>query len=227
MTPTGNVITDKEILKLEELAKKNNIPLIIDNAYGDPCPGIIFTEIESRWNPNLIMCLSLSKLGLPGARTGIVIASTEIINILASMNSVISLAPGSFGAELSLDMIKTGTIHKLTKDVIRPYYYNKAQNALKILYRELRSDIPWRVHKAEGAMFLWLWFENLPISSQELYEKLKERNVLVVPGHHFFPGLNDDWKHCQECIRMTYSSECELVEKGIKIIAELINQLYD
>ena len=119
------------------------------------------------------MCLSLSKLGLPGSRTGIVIAKEETIDVLASMNSVISLAPGSFGAELCLDMISSGKIKQITTDIIRPYYYNKAQKALNTLHRELRNDIPWHVHKAEGAMFLWLWFKDLPISSQDLYEKLK------------------------------------------------------
>jgi len=34
-------------------------------------------------------------------------------------------------------------------------------------------------------MFLWLWFPDLPISSLELYKRLKARGVLVVSGHYF------------------------------------------
>ena len=75
-------------------------------------------------------------------------------------------------------------------------------------------------------MFLWLWFENLPVSSQQLYERLKARNVLVVPGHHFFPGLEDDWQHRHECIRMTYSSDEDLVARGIAIIADEVQRIY-
>ncbi|EDM27558.1 valine--pyruvate transaminase [Lentisphaera araneosa HTCC2155] len=226
--PTGNVITDKEIKQLEDLARKHDIPLIIDNAYGAPFPGIIFTDIESKWNESLIMCLSLSKLGMPGARTGIVIANKSVISTLASMNSVMSLAPGSFGAELALDLVESKNIAKLSEDVIKPYYHKKARTAIKLLHKHLRADIPWHIHKAEGAMFLWLWFDKLPITSQELYERLKDKNVLVVSGHHFFPGLaEDNWPHQHECIRMTYSSESSQVEQGIKIIAEEINNLYD
>jgi valine--pyruvate aminotransferase len=225
--PTGNVITDDEIRQLEQIARKHQIPLIIDNAYGDPFPGIIFTDIESRWNDSLIMCLSLSKLGMPGTRTGIVIADEKIISTLASMNSVMSLAPGSFGAELALGLIESQQIIKLSKEVIKPYYFKKARTAIKLLHKYLRQDISWHIHKAEGAMFLWLWFEHLPITSQELYERLKDKNVLVVSGHHFFPGLSEEnWPHQHECIRMTYSSEAALVEEGIKIIAEEINELY-
>ncbi|MDD7984426.1 valine--pyruvate transaminase [Lentisphaera marina] len=225
--PTGNVITDDEIIQLEEIARKNDIPLIIDNAYGAPFPGIIFTDIESRWNDSLIMCLSLSKLGMPGTRTGIVIANEKVISTLASMNSVMSLAPGSFGAELALDLVESQNIIKLSQEVIQPYYYEKARRAIKLLHQHLKEDISWHIHKAEGAMFLWLWFENLPITSQELYERLKDKNVLVVSGHHFFPGLDEkDWPHQHECIRMTYSSESTQVEAGIKIIADEINALY-
>ena len=46
--PTGNVITDDEVEKLEALAKRHIYPLIIDNAYGVPFPGIIFTQATPR-----------------------------------------------------------------------------------------------------------------------------------------------------------------------------------
>ena len=72
--PTGNVLTNDEIDELSRLAGKNNIPLIIDNAYGTPFPNIIFVDAEPVWNEYSIICMSLSKIGLPTTRTGIVIA---------------------------------------------------------------------------------------------------------------------------------------------------------
>ncbi len=85
---------------------------------------------------------------------------------------------------------------------------------------------PYKLHKPEGAMFLWLWFENLPISSHELYQRLKARNVLVVSGHFFFPGMEETWQHQNECIRVTYSQDEEQVARGIKIIAEEVKKAY-
>lgn len=38
--PTGNVITDEELMKLDRLANQHNIPLVIDNAYGVPFPAL-------------------------------------------------------------------------------------------------------------------------------------------------------------------------------------------
>jgi valine--pyruvate aminotransferase len=56
---------------------------------------------------------------------------------------------------------------------------------------------------------------------------LKARNTLVVPGHYFFPGMEkDDWLHKQQCIRVTYAQDDEVVHQGIKIIADEIKKLY-
>jgi valine--pyruvate aminotransferase len=73
---------------------------------------------------------------------------------------------------------------------------------------------------------LWLWFEGLPITSQELYERLKQRGVLIVPGHNFFVGMNDDWPHRHECIRVSYARDAQTVKQGIAIIAEQVALAY-
>ena len=54
--PTGNVLTDDEVRKLEALAGQLKVPLIIDNAYGTPFPNIIFTEAEPLFTENTILC---------------------------------------------------------------------------------------------------------------------------------------------------------------------------
>ncbi len=75
-------------------------------------------------------------------------------------------------------------------------------------------------------MFFWLWFKDLPISSEELYQRLKKRGVLVVAGHHFFVGLDEDWAHKDECLRVTYSQSQEIVAQGIDIIAQEVRKAY-
>ncbi len=34
---------------------QHGIPLVIDNAYGVPFPGIIFSEARPPWNPNIVL----------------------------------------------------------------------------------------------------------------------------------------------------------------------------
>ena len=224
--PTGNVLTDAEVARLMELAAANDIPLIMDNAYGMPFPNIIFTEAKLVWTDNVILCMSLSKLGLPGARTGIVVAREEIIKALSSINGILTLAPQSLGPALALDLVRSGAITRLSQTVIRPYYEEKSRRAVALLREEL-AGVECFIHKAEGAIFLWLWFPGLPITSQELYRRLKRRGVLIIPGRYFFPGLDDDsWPHKQECIRLTYSMDDKVVQAGIRIIADEVKRLY-
>jgi len=223
--PTGNVVTDEEVNRLRELAKSQGVPLVIDNAYGTPFPNIIYEDVRPVWDENTIVCMSLSKLGLPSLRTGIVIAQKEIIRIVSRMTSVFSLAPGGVGPGLALDLVSSGEITRISREVIRPFYESKVKRAVAQL-REEMSGVPFSIHKPEGALFLWLWFEDLTITSRELYERLKERGVLVVSGHYFFPGLDAPWKHKDECIRVTYAQDDKVVEKGLSIIAEEVKKSY-
>jgi valine--pyruvate aminotransferase len=223
--PTGNVITDAELAKLVDLAALHNIPLIIDSAYGLPFPGMIYTEARPVWNENLVVCLSLSKLGLPAVRTGIVVARKEIIRALTSMNAIMSLSPNSFGAVLAQRLITSGEITAVSKELMQPFYRKKMEKTVAAV-QENFADIPCRIHIPEGAMFLWLWFEDLPITSLELYQRLKDHGVLVVSGHYFFPGLSEDWQHKDECLRVTYSQNDEDVYRGLVIIAEVVRAAY-
>ena len=91
---------------------------------------------------------------------------------------------------------------------------------------EALQGVDFFIHKPEGAIFLWLWFRDLPIASRELYERLKRRKVIVVPGEYFFPGLTEPWRHRQECIRMNYAQDPAAVEAGIQIIAEEVRRAY-
>lgn len=217
--PTANMLTDDEIKHLDSLAKKADIPLIIDGAYGVPFPNINFVDVEPHWNNNTILVLSLSKLGLPGVRTGIVIASKEITQAFSNANTVINLASGNIGPSLTRDLFASNKIVDLSKQYVQPFYKQRSQQVMA-LFQQAMTDIPCRIHLSEGAIFLWLWFEGLPITSEDLYQRLKQRGVLVVSGHHFFAGVDHDWPHQHQCIRVSYGQDLSEIKQGIKIIAE-------
>lgn len=169
--------------------------------------------------------MSLSKLGLPGTRCGIIIANEEIIEAVSNMNGIISLAPGGIGPALALEMLKKDDIISLSKNVIGPFYKHRVEEAIEIIRRYIPED-KCLIHKPEGAIFLWLWFKDLPINCLELYQRLKKRGVLMVPGHYFFPGIEQDWPHAHQCMRMNYVPEPEKIEQGIKILAEELEKAY-
>jgi valine--pyruvate aminotransferase len=92
--------------------------------------------------------------------------------------------------------------------------------------RHYCDRLPLRIHRPEGAFFLWLWFPGLPGGSAALYRRLKARDVLVLSGHHFFPGLEQPWAHRDECIRINCSQAPEAVEAGIRAIGEEARRCY-
>ena len=225
--PTGNVLTDDEINRLAALAKAHDIPLIIDNAYGAPFPNVIFTEAKPIWNEHIILTLSLSKLGLPGTRTGIVIATPEITKAIASMTSIMGLANTNTGQAIVQPLIESGEILRLSNEVVQPFYREKSLQAQAWVKQYFDPQLNYHIHRSEGALFLWAWFEGLPISSHELYERLKARHILIVPGSYFFFGQDDsDWKHRDECIRINFTMPAGDVETGIRIIGEEVSKAY-
>jgi valine--pyruvate aminotransferase len=195
----------------------------VDNAYGTPFPNIVFADAEPLWNENTIVCMSLSKLGLPGVRTGIVIARKEIVDMVARVNAVMSLAPGGVGPALISDLVRSGEIIRIGREIIRPFYRNKAQQVLELIRRRFKG-VEYHVHQPEGAFFVWMWFPSLPITNQQLYERLKQWGVVIVPGHYFFPGLSEPWPHANECIRVNYAQDDKVVSAGIQIIADEVKR---
>lgn len=223
--PTGNVLSDEEMSRLVSLTREAGVPLIVDNAYGLPFPGIVFNDAQPVFAEHVINCMSLSKLGLPGLRTGIVIANAEIIESIRSMNAILSLATGSLGAVLCAPMLNSGKILEYSRQYIRPFYAERAATASNWC-REHFTGVDFFIHKPEGAIFLWLWFPGLPISAAQLYQRLKARRVLVIPGHDFFPGLKEDWQHKHECIRISYAQSPQEVEHGIRAIGEEVRRAF-
>jgi valine--pyruvate aminotransferase len=226
--PTGNVLTDGEVEQLAGIARSRDIPLIIDNAYGAPFPNIIFREATPVWDEHIVLTLSLSKIGLPGTRTAIVIARPEIAAAVASMTAVVGLANNNIGQSIMRPLIESGEILRLSNEVVRPFYREKSRAAQAWVREAFGERFAWRMHRSEGALFLWLWFPGLPIPSSELYERLKRRGVLVISGHYFFFGLGEDesWRHRDECLRVTYTMDEATVRRGLKVIAEEVERAW-
>ncbi len=223
--PSGNVLGGDELARLDAVARRRGVPLVVDAAYGLPFPGIQFTDDAPFWNDNVILCLSLSKLGLPSTRTGIVIAAEPVIEAITAFNATAALAPAATGPMIVEPLLASGELDAMCREVIRPYYEQCSHRAVGWL-REACDGLPLRIHRPEGAFFLWLWFPGLPVTSRELYARLKARGVLVLSGHHFFPGLAEPWAHRDECLRVNCSQEPDRVQAGIRLIAEEVRCAY-
>lgn len=224
--PTGNVLTDDEVQRIVNAAAARNVPVLIDSAYATPFPDLAFTAMTPVFGENVIHCISLSKAGLPGERVGIAIGDERNIEALECFQTNATIHSSRFGQALAAQAIASGDLARLSQSVIKPFYQRKAEVLTAAFDREMPDDVPWYLHKAEGAIFAWLWLKNLPITDKALYQLIKREHVFVVPGEPFFPGLNEDWPHKRQCLRISLTASEEELEAGAAAIARVVERVY-
>ncbi|WP_448532970.1 valine--pyruvate transaminase [Parathermosynechococcus lividus] len=224
--PTGNVLTDVEVRQIADLAVPYGVPVLIDAAYGPPYPSLNFTELVPVFGGNIVHCLSLSKAGLPGERVGIAIGDRDILSVLEAFQTNACIHASRYGQAIAALAIANGALADVSLNVIRPFYQRKFAVLEETLRTALPQDLPWFLHRGEGAIFAWLWLRNLPMTDWELYQHLKQAGVIVVPGSSFFPGLSEEWHHKQECLRISLTASDEEIALGMERLAATISQIY-
>lgn len=225
--PTGNVVSDEEVARLAELARAAGIPLIIDNAYGLPFPGVITDTATPYFDNNTVLSMSLSKVGLPSSRVGIFVGPPALMQALSSANAIVNLASPSIGQYVVQRLLASGGIMDLARESIVPFYTERAERAKNVFNENLPAELPWRLHTWQGSYFFWLWCDGATKSSKQLYEYMKQRGVVVVPGEYFFPGQDtDNWQHARECIRINFARPDVELEAGAKLLAEAVEWMY-
>ncbi len=222
--PSARVLPLADMGWLYQQAQAAGVPLIVDSAYGAPFPGIMAADETMVWREGMVTVLSASKLGLPGLRTAVVVADEAIVALLTRAGAVENLAAGNTGALLLERLLVSGDIHKLTR-LVPVFYANKRAHMLALLDAALVST-PYKIHQPDGAFFIWLWLPELPISSHVLYERLKERGVLVMAGEAFFFGLEAYWPHARECLRLNICQTEKVMAEAVAIIADEVKSAY-
>jgi valine--pyruvate aminotransferase len=224
--PTGNVLTGDEVQQIADLAAVHNVPVFVDSAYAPPFPALNFTEMEPVFGSNIVHCMSLSKAGLPGERLGIAVGDADIIHALECFQTNLCIHSSRYGQAIAARAIASGALARASETVIRSYYQQKFRVLEAALDATMPDDVPWYLHLGEGAIFAWLWFDQLPCTDQELYQQLKQREVIVVPGNAFFPGIREDWAHTRQCIRISLTASDEEITTAMERLAELVREIY-
>lgn len=204
------------------------MPLIIDNAYGLPFPGVISSSARAYYDDNTVLSFSLSKLGLPSARVGIFVGPPDLMQALSSATAIVSLASPSYGQYITKGLFASDKVNELSQKHIQPFYRERAAVAREKIVNELPDELPWRLHKYEGSYFFWLWLDGANKGSLEIYDYLKKRDVIVVPGEYFFPGQKvEDWAHARQCLRLNYSRPDKELDVGIDLLREAVVWAYE
>jgi len=224
--PTGNVLSDDEVSKITTLAAVHEVPVLIDSAYAPPFPALNFTEMTPQFGGNVLHCMSLSKAGLPGERIGIAIGDESLVHVLECFQTNMCIHSPRYGQAIAARAIASGRLAEISETVIRPFYQAKIAIVEATLDRAMPQELPWFLHRGEGAIFAWLWLQDLPITDWEFYQKLKDVGVIVVPGGTFFPGLREEWTHKHQCLRISLTGSDRDLETAMQRLADVAEEVY-
>ncbi len=184
--PTNTIATKCFYEKLVAFAKKNNVLVINDFAYGDLVfdkPGISLLSVKGA-KDCCVETYSLSKgLGLAGWRIGFTVGNSNAIRALKKIKSYID-----FGAFQAVQIAVSKFLSEHYDTAIESIENNKSiyQTRLELISNSLKSN-NFEVAPVNSAVFSWA---KLPKdfkgnSSEFANELLQKQNIAICPGSGF------------------------------------------
>ena len=180
--PTGQVIDIEDIEKIAAKALRNDITVIIDEAYGDFMPKSNSAIRLCEKYPNLVVVRTMSKgFGLAGMRVGYIIACKELIHCMNKM--VNPYMVGELTREVAAEALK------------HPEHIAKSKRAFADMKKQIREELGCDRHHPGGASGRLHMAETLDTNSLLLFyhddrninlkDEFFKRGVLVIDGYDF------------------------------------------
>jgi 2-aminoadipate transaminase len=212
--PTGVTLSERRRLEILDLARKYNVPVMEDDAYGEM--RIDGTPVKSLWEldggQRVIRTGTISKTLGAGTRIGWVIAPDDIAGYIAGFNFAGSVSP--FTSRIAAAYMHEHFETHLAD--LRRIYRSKRDAMLEALEEGLAErDAEWT--HPEGGFFVWL---RLPpgTSQSKLAQLASERGIGYMPGPGFM--LNGGGENY---IRLAYSIPSpEAIRAGTRLLCEAI-----
>jgi valine--pyruvate aminotransferase len=227
--PTGRCASPAEIHSLVAAAEAHDVPLMVDNAYGAPFPGIAKPAAPPVRHERIVNCFSLSKAGLPGERLGFAIGEERHIDPIVSFLANCTLHAPQLVQSALARALETGALDTMVEKAISPFYARRRTFVESLLVESLPAGISWRMYAAEGGMFCWIWVDEDWFDDLRMYRVLKERGVFIVPGRHFFTdpehstGLG---RHPRQCFRVSITADEATLAAGIEVIGQVLTDMH-
>lgn len=218
--PSGVTMSLEKRKKVYSLAKKYGVMILEDNPYGElRYFGENVPAIKSLDTDGIVMYAgSFSKVISPGMRVGWCVAPNPVIQKMVVCKQ---------GQDVHTNMWSQIVIHEyVTKydfeehlNYLRELYRKKARFMMDLLDEHLAPYITY--DKIDGGLFIMC---KLPdnINMLDFCKEAVKRKVCVVPGNAF---LTDETEECHT-FRVNFSTPTDQqLEKGVKILGELIKEL--
>lgn len=215
--PTGTVMSEQRRKEIIGLSKKEQLPIIEDDAYGDlwfeekPPQPLKAMDHEG----NVLYVGTFSKTVSPGLRIGWLAGPEPVIERLADIKMQTDYGSSGLSQWAAAEWLSQGHYEKhLTW--IRGVLKQKRDAAVQFLKRYAGDIATWRI--PAGGFYIWVTFHK-PLPVSRFFHELLKQQVLVNPGS-IYNGEE------RSSIRLSYSyASLADLETGIQAAADTARRL--
>ena len=213
--PTGYVYSQEEIINIANLAKKNDLFIVVDEVYRE----FIYTDTkhfsileDEKFSENAILIDSISKrYSLCGARVGFIVSkNSEFIDTCLKF-ALARLSPPTLALIAANHALSSSDSY--IKNVIREYYQRR-----EVIIDELSKIDNIKFSNPMGAFYSII---KLPIENAEDFAKFlltdfsyKNQSVMLSPASGFYSSEN----YGKDEVRIAFVLNSEKLKNAIKII---------
>lgn len=219
--PSGVTTSLEKRHAIYSLAKKYGVLILEDNPYGElRVSGEDVPAIKSFDEDGIVIYAgSFSKVLSPGMRIGWFVAPSTVAAKMIVCKQGSDVHTNAWAQMVAAEFM-TKYDFEAHLERLREIYRRKINFTQELLDKHLAPIITY--NKIDGGLFIWC---KLPpeIDMQKFCKEAVLRKVCVVPGNAF---LTDEEEQCSS-FRINFSTPTnEQLEKGIKILGELAQEMY-
>jgi len=213
--PTGYVYSQEEITNIANLAKKNDLFIVVDEVYRE----FIYTDTkhfsileDEKFSENAILIDSISKrYSLCGARVGFIVSKNSKFIDTCLKFALARLSPPTLALIAANHALSSSDSY--IKNVIREYYKRR-----EVIIDELSKIDNIKFSNPMGAFYSII---KLPIENAEDFAKFlltdfsyKNQSVMLSPASGFYSSEN----YGKDEVRIAFVLNSEKLKNAIKII---------
>jgi DNA-binding transcriptional MocR family regulator len=216
--PTSVVTSSQKRGQIYNALKEFDVP-IIEDGFNEELryTGAHISPIAAMQGEgnSVIYIGSFSKILFPGLRIGWILADNTLISMIESVKRSRNIHTSSLDQAILYEYLKEGNLEKYIK-LIRKEYKNKYKFALNCAEKYIKYSCIY----GEGGLHIFIKLKDL--DARDVLNKCINKNVIFTPGDIFYVDGTG-----KNTLRLGISrNSLEDIEKGFKIIGEVINSLH-
>ncbi len=215
--PTGIVMSSDRRTELLQTCKKESIPIIEDDVYGDlwfenPPPHPLKSMDEQG---QILYIGGMSKTLGPGLRIGWIVGPEPVIDRLSDIKMQTDYGSSSLSQFAVAEWLSSGLYEEHLAE-IRAELLERRNLTINILNKYFKDLSTWNV--PNGGFYIWLTI-NKQISLHQLFKKALKEGILINPGNVYD-------RNNQNHLRLSYSfASIDQLKKGLIRLAQIIQEL--